>query len=203
MRKLPLILLLMFVPYVINAQSKFQDIGLNYSGSNLFGVRYKVGNEKTLFRLTIINLGGTNDKQTGTYVTYKLINQGFATYIGFEKSKFVTDNIKFYYGADLLSSYDKFSNKNITTNSNSVEKSLKAGLGCVLGFAYNFSNNVSLSTEIIPSIWYSYSKHSYSNGADIGIQTSKGFGYGFNIANNSFANVTLSFRIRPKHDKDK
>jgi hypothetical protein len=56
------IVALLFIQYTSAAQetnSRIRELGLNLSGST-FGIRYKTGNENTLFRLTLLSLSGSS-----------------------------------------------------------------------------------------------------------------------------------------------
>jgi hypothetical protein len=201
MKKVAFLLVISFISTIIlYSQSRIREVGLNYSGYNMFGVRYKAGSENSLFRLTLLNIGGSNWRQQNNSYNYKNNSQGIALNAGFEKLKLAAENVYFYYGVDLMTSYNNQTIKDENSDLKTTDRTLKTGLGLVLGFAYHFSSNVSLSAEIVPSVWYSYQKMSNSGFGLNSSQTQKLFGYGFNQDFNSFANLTLSFRLKPKHD---
>lgn len=201
MKKLSLLLFTFLMSTVIiTAQSKTKEVGLNYSGYNMFGVRYKVGSENSLFRLTLLDIGGANRKQEEGSYEYKNNSHGIALNAGFEKLKLAAENVYFYYGAEVLTSYNYQIIKHVSSDQKSTYRKLDTGIGFVFGFAYYFSSNVSLSAEVVPSVWYSYKKDSSTAYELNSSQTEKTIGYGFNQDFNSFANLTLSFRLKAKHD---
>jgi hypothetical protein len=198
MKKLSLFLLIVIsINLSINSQSKYKDFGLNYSGYNLFGIRYRTGTDKTHFRVTLLNISGTNGRQKDNSSDYKSNSQGFGFNIGLEKLGQISDNVNFYFGPELMTSLNHNIQRNLITGSKSNEITYTPGLGCVFGFVYYFSNRINISAEAIPSIWYSISKNTFSEGIIESAYTYKTFGYGFNRETyyNSFANVTLSFRL--------
>lgn len=203
MKKLTLILAVVLIQFdIAHGQSKIQELGLAYSGNNYFGVRYQLGTEKFLVRLTALNIGGTSLRFKDDNTVHKYIDQGIGLNLGIIKQTSIFDDVNFYYGVDFLSSFSNYINSysnGIFTKSEN--KTTTAGLGCVLGFAYHFSKHVSLSAEILPAIWYSLEKDSNTNGTTVSTHSSHSTGYGFNRYSNSYANLTLSFRIRPKEEK--
>ena len=59
MRKAFLIVALVSVPFIMKAQDKIRvnEVGLSFSGLNSFGLTYRVGNEKSLWRFNAFDIG--------------------------------------------------------------------------------------------------------------------------------------------------
>ncbi len=193
------IIALTFLPIFSQAQdtnSKVREIGINLNGPSSFGIRYRSGNEQSLLRLTLLSINGENSNNKDSDGSIKRSSIGFGFNIGFEKRRSITNNLCFYYGSDLLNSYNRETYEYPSTNlfsDNSKYWTLSPGLGIILGFNYKINNDINISAEVVPSIWYSYSKATY--GRDDGSQTKNTttrFKYGLS---SSAANLTLSFRL--------
>lgn len=96
-----------------------------------------------------------------------------------------------------MTSLSNSSQRNTLNNTKSKDLNYTPGLGCVIGFVYYLTDQINISAEIIPSIYYSITKQTYTDDNNESSQTLKTLGYGFNNGswNNSFANVTLSFKL--------
>jgi hypothetical protein len=200
MRKNLLIMLaLVLMPYYLTAQEnnpKIHELGLNFAGFNSFGIRYRTGTESTLLRLTLSSINATTRKnKSGSDQTSTFKSSGIGFNIGFEKSKPLSSNLSFYYGADLLTSFSGSSSNYESSGNELKERTFSSGAGLVLGFAYKFNNDISLSAEFVPSILYSYTKYTTTSSGEESVSTSSGFDYGLSSTG---ANLTLSFRLGKK-----
>lgn len=173
-----------------DAAPKVREVGLNFSNLNNFGIRYKCGTDKTLLRLTLLSINGSSDDTgTGSGVNNQS-HLGFGFNIGFEKRKVVNEKFDFYYGLDLLTSY----NYSTSDQNNTSRETWGAspGLGLVLGLRYKISNDFNISAEVVPSVKYSTGETITTNsGVKVSSTTS---GYSFGLANNS-ASLTLAYRF--------
>ena len=109
-----------------DAPAKVKEVGLVFSNLNSFGLRFKCGNEKTLFRITALSLNGNSI--TNSYDDYSFNGTAFSVpstpssaiggglNIGFEKRKRINDKSYFYWGIDWINSYSE-SKSNTTTPS--------------------------------------------------------------------------------------
>ncbi len=187
------------MPYCLTAQEKLpkiHELGFNFAGLNSFGVRYRTGTENTQLRLTLLSVdGSTNKTKNESDLLYTNKSAGIAFNIGFEKRKKLSNNLSFYYGMDLLTSYTGGSSKNDQLNSDNKQWSIGSGAGLVLGFAYKFNNDISLSAEVVPSFLYTYSKSTYNSPSEKTVYITSDYDYGLGT---SGANLTLSFRLGKK-----
>jgi hypothetical protein len=196
-----LLIMLAFVlmPYFLTAQEnnpKIHDLGLNFAGLYSFGIRYKTGTEKTLLRLTLSSINATTNKnKSGSDLTSTSKTAGIGFNIGFEKRKPLSNNLTFYYGADLLTSFSGDSYKYESTGNELKQRTISSGAGLVLGFGYKFNNDISLSAEVVPSFLYSKTKNTTTSAGEESVSTSSGFEYGLSYTG---ANLTLSFRLGKK-----
>ena len=131
MKKIILFSLILFVGFRAFAQTdtvrKTTEVGLVFSNFNSFGLCYKVGNQNTLFRITVLSLTGASNNSNYSNYTYNGVNDtvpsaptssfGAGLNIGFEKRKRVGDKLYFYYGLVLTSSYSE-SKTNVVTPTN-------------------------------------------------------------------------------------
>lgn len=183
--------------YTVFAQEtvKQKEIGLVFSNLNNFGLTYKTGTERSLWRFnTVLVSGGFNES---TYHNLQIIqgNFGFGVNIGKEYRKPLVENIEFRYGADLSFSLSQSKNENHQITNN-IYNSLKdtryvPGFNFVLGLNFKFNDKFVLGAELLPGISYTYRSiveiiDSYETKRDI-----SGFNYG--LSNSS---VLLSFSYR-------
>jgi hypothetical protein len=120
---IPLIMVCIFA-LAQESPVKIREIGFVFSNFNSFGLRYKRGSEKTLFRITSLVLNGTNtSNEYNNYFldgnNYKVPSSptntiGASLNFGFEKRKPINDKFYFYFGIDWLNSFT-YSDKNTVT----------------------------------------------------------------------------------------
>ena len=177
--------------------TKVQEIGFVFSNLNSFGLRYKVGNENTMFRITSLVLNGTNSQTdynsyssngtTSSSLPQNSSNSlGAGLNFGFEKRKAINNNLSFYYGIDVLTSYT-YSKTNTSTpnyistnyydttntwktiqslvnnSSSNTSWTVSAGLGFVVGASYKLTNSITIGAEIETSVKYNYTKSTNSS----------------------------------------
>jgi hypothetical protein len=185
-----------FYSFAQDTNSAIHEFGLNLSGPHTFGIRYRSGSENTLLRITLSSVEGSNQNSKAVSSTSKFGSAGVALNIGFEKRKPLSDNLKYYIGSDLLTSFGS----NTANYDNLLQKSdtwtFSGGLGLVLGFVYRINKDLDISAEVLPSISYSYGKTTTSSSAGQTIQTNTGINYGLS---DTGANLTLSFRFGKKN----
>jgi len=170
--------------------TKTKEIGLVFSSLNSFGLRYKCGNEKTLFRITALVLNGTNTTNDYSNYSYNNVSDavpssssktlGGGLNIGIEKRKQINDKFYFFYGADLINSYNEnktttytpstssigvYANGTYTMRSTILNNSsdthswtMSSGIGILIGAAYRISNSFSIAAELLPNVSYKYTK---------------------------------------------
>lgn len=189
------IVALVCIQYTSSAQeanSRIRELGINLSGST-FGIRYKTGNENTLFRLSLHSLSGSSSTfKTSSNYESKSNSQGLGFNFGFEKRKLVSDNVNIYFGSDILTTYQRHISKTGSPSQTNTDLSFSPGLGLLLGFNFKISNKINISAEIMPSISYSVSKYSTEYNGTINNTSSTGFNYGLRT---NGVNLTLSFNI--------
>jgi hypothetical protein len=178
-----------------NSVEKVREIGLNLkSGSNL-GLRFESGKGNNLFKITMTSFTGYNQNSKNLGGTGTGNEKSFAAGIafGFERRKLVTNKIYFYFGPEISSSFNKYSYNSGGEGSNS-RWTIEPGLGFTLGLLYAINENLIISSEIVPSIWYSYGKNDFSGVLYNNTRTT-GFKYGLISPG---ASLTFSYRFIKK-----
>lgn len=135
-----------------------KSIGICFSNLNSFGIRYKVGNDKSMFRITALSLSaGHSDYDYASGTTTKRGAAGFALNFGVECPVKTIDQFSFYCGGELQGSFHH--SKTEQTGSDDTKTSTyETGAGFVAGFSYRFKSNISLAAELVPALDYTYSK---------------------------------------------
>ena len=190
MKKLCLALLLI-VPFILSAQTaeKRNQLGLNFTSLNDFGVRYKTGTDKGLFRFTALSIYGNDSSTDKNSVNYKDQNFGAGLNLGYEFHTPLNEKLDFYYGPELIS---RFSYTDKEEDYVSYTRTmLRTGIGFVLGVELELGKNLLFAAEIIPSISYQYQdiEREYEDGTHDDYSTTS---YIFD-ASNSGANLTLAY----------
>lgn len=177
------------------------EVGLLFTNSDDFGLSYKFGTEKSLWRVNLLEISGQgyeNDieriLQDNNYNQDSKV-KGFGINLGKEFRKAVLTNVMFSYGIDLSYS-DLYAN-----SSNSVSPSLernqkinisRSGLGLVFGLNYIVRHKIVFGASIIPGIGYYYGKLDLTYGETYKVNKISSFNY--NLSNSS-ANFTVAYRF--------
>ena len=94
---------------------KVKEVGLVFSNLNSFGIRYKCGNEKSLFRITALTINGSdmnssssanslNGNSTNTS-TNPANSLSLGLNFGFEIRKHISEKIFLFYGIDWINTF--------------------------------------------------------------------------------------------------
>ncbi|WP_064966863.1 hypothetical protein [Tenacibaculum ovolyticum] len=178
-------------------KEKRQEVGINFTSLNNFGVTYKVGTSKNLWRFNILAINFNNSKDEETNIQQQVhenYNRGAGISIGKEFRKVITKNLEFRYGFDVAFNYNWY--KNINKNNNDYYESERTiytpSLIGVIGANYVFSENLAFGVELLPRFSYRTGKNRIVNG---GVETKGDIsGFGFNL-NNDVARLSLSYRF--------
>ena len=204
MKKTVIFLLYLSFPNFLFAQQsiKQKEIGLAFSNFDNFGLTYKSGTEKSLFRLHTLFLSGINTKETKENLVENQKDNGFGIKLGQESHKKIVDNLEFRYGFDVsfaysLSKTETDPNSDEYYSSTSKTVLYKPGFNFVLGVNYVINRNFVVGVELLPEIIYSTGSTTTSYTRNYEKNETKtemsGFSYGF--SNNS-ALITLTYRFK-------
>ncbi len=103
MKKLFLILFAASISLSISAQEKTKqkEIGISFKSLNNFGMTYKIGNEKSLWRFNTLLMSGSNINEFSDSVETQRNRIGFDIMLGKEYRKSIGENLELRYGADI------------------------------------------------------------------------------------------------------
>jgi hypothetical protein len=180
---------------------KQKEIGLVFSGLNNFGLTFKAGTTKSLWRFNTLIISGNSMDQTLDSSVSKSNSMGFGITLGKEYRKEIVKNLELRYGADLSFTYTKsksdYNDKTIADNDRVNEQiTYKPGINLVFGFNYVLNDNFVIGAELLPAFYYSTGtieqKYSTANQTNDMKGDISGFNYG--ISNTSLL-LSLVYRL--------
>ncbi len=199
MKKLVFILLSLFLSDGVMAQekvtSKQREIGIVFQNLDNFGLTYKIGNKKSLWRFNTLLLAGSSIETEEEDITETENSIGIGFKIGREYRKNIVNNLDLKFGFDLGFTYSKDK-----TEDSPITKELKIyeyGFNLVFGFNYLLGDNFTLGVELLPHFTYRDTKSTASRefGGVVTNQTiSKAKGFYYGISNNSVM-FTLAYKF--------
>lgn len=203
MRKSLLILLCLSMSYYIMAQEtvKQKEIGLVFSNLDNFGLTFKTGTDKSLWRFNTLFISGNNMDNTSDSIENKQSNIGFGVKIGKEYRKKIVDNLELRFGGDLSFSYNQskydYNDKTIYDYDRKNERTTyQPGINLVFGLNYKFNDKFVLGAELLPSFSYitgTSVEKNYSNSNNEELKSDiSGFSYGLS---NTSVLLSLSYRF--------
>ncbi|MEI6682595.1 MAG: hypothetical protein WCO44_08205 [Bacteroidota bacterium] len=177
--------------------------GLSFSSLNNFGLNFKTGDEKTLFRVTLLSasMGLSSDQgRTQDSIDIKTSSAGAGFRVGFEKHIPVYRTLRFIWGLEAGGSYSYNKMKQDMSGTyndyESVTWKITPMADLVLGLTYTISDHLVLGVEIAPSLQYSFGKVKTTNsGSGSPLETVKSTSsVSFGFYNNP-ATLTLAYRF--------
>lgn len=166
------------------AQNPVKEIGLTFSNLSDFGLIYKAGTDKGLFRLSLLSLSVfSSDENLDQNF------QGGAIGGGYEFRKGLGKNLSFVYGPDLQFAVSR-TRYNDGASYNYTATIFRPNLGMILGFRYSVNERFSVSTELRPSIFYQYDHSNNRLSSDTNSSS-----YGFTMSNHAAA-ITIAYKIQ-------
>lgn len=196
MKKLVLSLFAFTIAILIVAQEKpkIKEVGIVFSNLDNFGLSFKIGKEKALWRINALLISGGNSERTKDTIVSKDNSFGFGIGIGREYRKTIAKNFEFRYGADLSFSYHhqkselKFSeNSTFSTTIHYVPR-----INFVLGFNYVIKEQFIIGAEILPYISYTFGSSVDENSTEKTETDFSRIGYG--LSNTSIM-VSVGYRF--------
>lgn len=189
------------MPYFLMAQepTKQKEIGLVFRNLNGFGLTYKTGTEKSLWRFNTLFINGGSTINTSDNLVNKHSSVGFGVGVGKEYRREIFENLELRYGADLSFTYSKrkseIEDKTIGDFDRLQESTTYApGINLVFGFNYVIHNKFVLGAELLPSFSYitgiNVEKRSDMN---VEVRRSDVSGFNYGLSNSS---VLLSVAYR-------
>lgn len=203
MKKSVLILFCLSMSYYLMAQEtvKQKEIGLVFSSLNNFGLTFRTGTDKSLWRFNTLFMTGGNFDNTADSLIRKQSNNGFGVAIGKEYRKELVDNLELRFGADISFTYSQsksdYDDKTVNNYDQlNQQTTYSPGVNLVFGFNYKLGDNLMIGAELLPNFTYttgtSTQKYYYiNNGIEFKSDIS-GFSYGLS---NTSALLSLVYRF--------
>lgn len=201
MKKSSFILLILILPTLLVAQEKTKqkEVGLLFSNLDQFGITFKTGTNKSLWRFNTLFLSGYNGQETSDSLYSDYSNIGFNFQVGHEFRTNISDNLEFRYGADLSFSFSQAErdiNDKSIDNRDSYSKIMtyEPGINLIIGFNYIINDNLVFGAELLPSVSYRMIKKEEEMiyGNYIPPSDNSSFRYGLS---NSSARLSLVYRF--------
>ena len=205
MKKLLLILAFLSTTLFMMAQEnpKQREIGLVFSNLNNFGLTFKTGTEKSLWRFSTLYLSGNMSTQKDDISKTTNTSNGVGISAGLEFRVPVVEHLEFRYGFDVSFSFSRSKEENTdaslpSQNRTQTSTTYQPGVNMVLGFNYAIQNKLVIGAEFLPFISYttgtSVVKSTYFEGSEEKT-TNSGFSYGVNTTS---VQVSIAYRFGKK-----
>ncbi len=178
--------------------SHYKQFGFNFSSLNSFGLHFKTGNEKTLFRLNLLALDLGQNSEWGRpqdSIDLKSSSFGCGIRAGFEKHIPVVARFDFIWGieAGINMNYQKMKQHGIYYNDyETTSWGVAPLIDVVLGATYTISDHLVFGAEITPGIRYSFGKTKSTYPNKTIETTDSDFFFGFT---NNWANLSVAYRF--------
>ncbi|MGD9995239.1 MAG: hypothetical protein AB7S69_18205 [Salinivirgaceae bacterium] len=204
MKKTILMLACFFAVYSIMAQEavKQKEIGLVFSNPDNFGIAYKTGTDKSLWRFNTLFISGQNRVSEPTdSSTFKASTIGFGLKLGKEFRKPIADKLEFSYGMDVSFRYSQSKtdrDDNSIGDRDALSKTIvyEPGINLILGLNYLISKNFAIGAELLPYFYYDkvklLSTTSSNNEIDETESEREGISYGLS---NTSALLSIVYRF--------
>lgn len=193
---------LMTASYLSAQESGNQkEIGIVFSNLDNFGLTFKTGTEKSLWRLTTLLISGSKTDEKADSLDYKSNSIGFGVKIGKEYRKKIVEHLDLRLGADLSFSYTRskteYDDKSLNNYNRLTEQTVyQPGINLVIGFNYTFGEKFVAGVEILPNFSYrtgtGKEQTPFTNNGMVVNSDISGFSYGIS---NTSALLSLSCRF--------
>ena len=189
--------------YFLMAQEavKQKEIGLVFGNLDNFGLTFKTGNNKSLWRFNTLIISGASMDNTADSIENKQNSTGFGVKVGKEYRKNIVNNLELRFGADLSFRYaqskNEYSDKTVNDSDRLSERiTYQPGINLVFGFNYVINENIVLGAEVLPSFNYvlgtSVEKSPWNNNGEEIKSDISGFNYGLS---NTSALLSIAYRF--------
>jgi len=203
MKKSSLILALLSISFFLMAQEpvKQKEIGLVFSNLDNFGLTFKTGTDKSLWRFNTLLISGINEVRTSDSLVDNYNRLGFGIELGKEYRKEIGEKLELRFGADVSFTYSQ-------SKSDSDDKSVdnddwldeettyRPGVNLVFGLNYVINKNFVIGAELLPYFSYTFGttvrEHYYLNDGNEVKRDISGFSYGLS---NSSVLLSLAYRF--------
>ncbi len=177
----------------------YYQLGMNFSSLNSFGMHFKTGNDKTLLRVSLLNvsLGLTSTQgRTSDSIDIKNITSGAGIRVGFEKHVALSGKVNFIWGFEAGANFSFQKQKqNMSGVYNDYETTtwnVAPMVDAVLGVTYTLSDHFVFGAEITPNVSYGIGKTKTTRNS----QSTETNNYNFSCAlNTNSAGLSIAYRF--------
>ena len=198
-----MILLCFSMPLFLMAQEsmKQKEIGLVFNNLDNFGLTYRTGSDKSLWRFNTLFISGNNMDETADSSVNKQNNMGFGFKFGKEYRKDIVKNLELRFGIDLSFTYSQskydYNDKTVDDDDRLDEQTTyRPGINLVFGLNYVINDRIVIGAELLPNFSYTFGtsieKYSYINNGNEVKSDISGFSYGLS---NTSALISLAYRF--------
>ena len=180
---------------------KQKEIGLVFSNFDNFGITYKTGTAKSLWRFRTMSISGGKMNQTQDSTLNKQNDFDFGFALGKEYRKEIAKKLELRYGADLSFSYSnhKYDSNDLSVRDNdgiSSQTFFRPGFNLVFGLNYILNDNFVIGAEVLPSFNYttSIAKGEYYNDNNFREVKNETLGFSYGLSSNSVL-LSLAYRF--------
>jgi len=196
-----MIIMALAISFFASAQEKQKEVGLVFRNLDSFGLSYKTGSEKALWRFNSLLISGNKMEQKSDNETNEQSSTGISVSFGREYRKSIVDDLELRYGADIFFSYTKskvvYDDQNYTAYKRSMEQTVyRPGINLVFGFNYVLNQKIVIGVELLPSFSYSTGNSVETNYYETGDEEIKSdiSGYSYGLTNSS-AMISIAYRF--------
>lgn len=175
-----LLVLIFSISGIAQESNKQKELGFAFNGFDHFGLTYKTGNDRALWRYSVIYTEGYNRIVSNEVNDNKnkFSEFGMGLKFGREFRKKLSEKLNMVYGIDLFLIYNRLYNEMggvLDQNPYSSLKvtSIRPGASVVFGFNYIIDDHLVIGVELLPFVEYDMIKNIYE------------FGYGQDVENKS------------------
>lgn len=198
MKKTFLMLLTIAFAISMSAQdsTKQKEIGLAFNNLDNFGITYKFGNSKAVWRLSTMLINGQKSNWIYGNQVQEQNSIGFELAFGREYRKLIAQKLEFRYGGDIHIKYSKGSTESIdkfNSINDFTSETVRSdqGVNVVLGFNYLITDNLLIGAELLPYFGYESIKSTSTSGA---VKTKNNLsGFHYNFSKNVLLNLSYRF----------
>lgn len=184
MKTIVLLFLGVFYFTVLTAQNekpntKNREIALTVQNINQYGISYKFGNEKALWRLNALQLFNRNQIADNGEEQFISKRMAYAIAFGKEFIKPLSEKFEVRYGAQLSASYNSSSSKRdilalIDEEGESKNITFTPGLTGIVAFHYKLNSIINIGVESTFSVGYDIGKTTTTIGDSLNETTIRG-----------------------------
>ena len=184
---------------------KLNELGLTTRSLNTFGITYRFGNEKSVWRINVFSTNGQSSFDNSNNRELKENRYGAALQLGKERRTAISNTFELRHGLDFGFSYN--SSKivihdnvgNLVTDR--LSRSYEPKINLVLGFNFIFNQSFLLGAALQPSISYQISnnKNYDENSKTYNSQNRNYFNFGLS---NQVIQLSLAYRFNKSDKKE-